>query len=167
MESGKEFIAKSHLVFSFVRGLFLLLEDDLKKKIKHYGLAVPGFRILWILYFENKMNMSELSFIAQTNISNIYRQLIKLKDQHLVDIDNGEDARIREISLTVNGQQYIHDFLSKHVSATDLQIISILKKMPKEDLDKFIEVAARLSSELIGKPFTDWVTNTADKIMEI
>ncbi|MCM3692191.1 MarR family winged helix-turn-helix transcriptional regulator [Neobacillus niacini] len=166
MNSSKDLIAKAHLVFSFIRGLYLLAEDELRQNIKEHGLTYSGFRILWILYFDKKMNMTDLSFISQTNISNTYRQLVKLKEQNLVLIDNGKDARNKEATLTESGKKFVDDVISKNEKVTNLEFITILSKIPKEDLDKFIEVASILSSQLIGQPFTDWVLKTANKIKE-
>jgi DNA-binding MarR family transcriptional regulator len=167
MNTNKELFAKSHLVLSFIRGIFILTEDDVRKNLKKYGMTVTGFRTLWILYYEEKMNMTEHAYISQTNISNIYRQLTKLKDQNFVVIENGDDARIKEVSLTENGRKFVQDVLSKNVKATNLQFISILKTIPEDDLEKFIEVASILSSELIGKRFTDWAVKAANKIRNL
>ena len=108
--------------------------------------------------------MTELAYISQTNISNIYRQLTKLKDQNFVVIKNGDDARIKEVSLTENGRKFVKDVLSKNIKVTDLQFISVIKRIPEYDLEKFIEVASILSSELIGQQFVDWAVKAANKI---
>lgn len=168
MNTNKELFAKGHLVLSFIRGLFLRTEDDVRHNLKNYDITLTGFRTLWILFYDDKMNMSELAYISQTNISNIYRQLIKLKDQNFVVIENGEDdARIKEVSLTEIGRKFVHDVLSKNVKVTDLQFISVLKRIPENDLEKFIDVAATLCSELIGPQFTHWAEKAANKIREL
>jgi DNA-binding MarR family transcriptional regulator len=164
MNSSKEFFAKGHLILTFIRGLFLITEDDVRQNLKNYDITLPGFRTLWILFYDEKMNMTELAYISQTNISNIYRQLTKLKDQNFVVIENGEDARIKEVSLTENGRKFVQDVLSKNVKVTNLQFISVIKRIPEDDLEKFIEVAAILSSELIGQQFVDWAVKAANKI---
>lgn len=164
MNSSKELFAKGHLVLTFIRGLFLFAEDNVRQNTKNYGITLTAFRTLYILYFDEKMSMTELAYISQTNISNIYRQLIKLEDQNLVVIDIGKDARIKEISLTENGRKFVQNILSKNVEKTDLHFISSISNIPKEDLDKFIEVASTLSLELIGKTFTDWAIKSANKI---
>jgi hypothetical protein len=61
MNSSKELFAKAHLVFSFIRSLYLLAEDELRQNIKKHGLTYSCFRTLWILYFDKKMNMTDLS----------------------------------------------------------------------------------------------------------
>jgi DNA-binding MarR family transcriptional regulator len=167
MDSSKELFAKAHLVFTFIRGIYFLAEDDIRQNIKNFGITHTAFKSLWILYFDTKMSMTDLAYISQTNISNTYRQLIKLKDHNLVMINNGKDARIKEISLTENGRKFVHDIISKNVKATNLKFISILQKIPKEDLDKFINVASILSSELIGQRFTDWAIKTANTVKEM
>lgn len=164
MESSKDLFAKGHLVLTLVRGLFLVAEDNVRQNVKNYGISLTAFRALWILYFDEKMTMSELAYISQTNISNIYRQLIKLQEQNYIDIDNGKDARIKEVTLTETGRKFVNDILSKNVDSTNIHFISLLSKIPKEDLDKFIEIALILSSELIGKEFTDWAVSSANKI---
>jgi DNA-binding MarR family transcriptional regulator len=167
MYSNKELFVKGHLVLTLIRGLFLETEDNVRQNVKNYGISLTSFRTLWILYFEEKMNMTELAYISQTNISNTYRQLIKLQEENLVVInENEKDARIKEIVLTQNGRGFVKDILSKNTDETRLDFIALLAKIPKEDLDKFIEVATKLSTELIGQRFTDWAINAANKIKD-
>jgi len=164
MDSSKELFAKGHLILTFIRGLFLITEDDVRQNLKNYDITLTGFRTLWILFFDEKMNMTELAYISQTNISNIYRQLTRLKDQNFVVIENGKDARIKEVSLTENGRKFVQDVLSKNVKVTNLQFISVIKRIPEDDLAKFIEIGSLLSSELIGQQFVDWAVKAANKI---
>jgi DNA-binding MarR family transcriptional regulator len=164
MNSSKELFAKGHLILTFIRGLFLITEDDVRQNLKNYGITLTGFRTLWILFYDEKMNMTELAYISQTNISNIYRQLTKLKDQNFVVIENGKDARIKEVSLTENGRKFVQDVLSKNVKVTNLQFISVIKRIPEDDLEKFIEIGSLLCSELVGQQFVDWAVKAANKI---
>jgi DNA-binding MarR family transcriptional regulator len=166
MNSSNELLAKGHLVCTFIRGIYLITESDVKENLKNYGVSFTGFRLLWILYFEKKLTMTDLAYISQTNISNIYRQLLKLSDQNLVVIVNGKDARIKETSLSETGRKFISDILSVNIKITNLHLIHLLARIPKEDLDKFIEIASILSTELIGQRYTDWAIKTANKIME-
>lgn len=164
MSSGRELFAKSCLVFTIVRGLNLIIEEDIRVRIKEYGVGFSSFRILWVLYFDKEMTMSDLSDISQTNISNVYRQLLKLKENDLVDIKNGEDARIKEVSLTEKGQTLIHHFIEEKSTSPDFHVSSLLGTIPKEDMDKFIEVGSILSSELIGVKFINFAKKISKTI---
>lgn len=160
MSASRELFAKSCLVFTIIRGLNLIIEDDIRMHLKSYGLGFSSFRILWILYFGKEMTMSDLSVISQTNISNVYRQLVKLQERHLVEIKSGEDARIKEVTLTEKGQTIIQSFIDAKSASADFHVSSLLATIPKEDIEKFIEVGSILSSKLIGSRFT----NFAEKI---
>lgn len=152
---------------TFIRGIFLAVEDNVRQNVKNYGISLTSFRTLWILYFDQKMSMTELAYISQTNISNIYRQLMKLRDQNFIVIDDKEeDARIKQIELTEIGQKFVEGILSKNIEESKLSFISILAKVPTEDLNTFIKVASEVTTELIGPKFTDWANTTANKIKE-
>jgi DNA-binding MarR family transcriptional regulator len=166
MHTSKELFAQGHLVLTLIRGLYLLAEDDVKQNLKKIDISHTGVRILWILYFDEKMTMSELAFISQTDISNVYRQLVKLKEKNLVVINNGQDARNKETMLSENGRKFIYDIMTKNVKVTTLNIINTLKKIPGEDLETFIEVSSILCTELIGQRFTDWAIKAANKIRD-
>lgn len=166
MRLSEELFAKGHLLFTLIRGLSFITEEDIRQCLKKYRISYPAFRVLWILYFDKNMTMTDLAYIAQANISNVYRQLIKLREEEFVIIENGADARIKEVSLTEKGRIFVYDILKVNSNATDLQLVSLLEKIPKEDLDKFIEVGSILSSELIGQKFTNWGIRTANYIME-
>ncbi|MFE8699939.1 MarR family winged helix-turn-helix transcriptional regulator [Cytobacillus sp. FJAT-54145] len=167
MKQERELYAKGHLVFTFIRGLHTVIEEDIKIRLKKdHGLLYPAFKILWILSFEDKMNMSEISEITLTNISNTYRQLVKLKDMDLVTIGSNEDARIREIRLTDKGERLVQTILRDHSNRTDLNLLPFLSNIPKEDLDIFIEVLTDLSRSLLGDKYTSWALNTSEYLKE-
>lgn len=152
---------------TLIRGIFLAAEDNVRQKAKNYGITVTSFRTLWILFFEPKMSMTELAYISQTNISNTYRQLIKLRDQNYVVIDEKEeDARIKQVELTENGRKFIEEILSRNIEASELNFISILAKIPTEQLSTFIQVASKITTELIGPKFNDWAYKAANTIKD-
>ncbi|GAA3315830.1 hypothetical protein GCM10020331_011620 [Ectobacillus funiculus] len=43
MNSSKELFAQGHLVLTFIRGLYLLAEDDVRQHIKKYDITHTGF----------------------------------------------------------------------------------------------------------------------------
>ncbi|GLB61829.1 MarR family winged helix-turn-helix transcriptional regulator [Cytobacillus sp. NCCP-133] len=156
----------SYLAFSFMRGLNLAIENDLRKSLKRYEISFPAFRILWILYFDsNNINMSDLTYLAQTNISNVFRQLMKLKEEGLVDIENGNDARTKEISLNESGQKLVQDFIEENTTNSNLHIVASIERISKEDFSKFIEVFALLSDELLGKQYSEFLKKSSNAIL--
>ncbi|MDZ5472860.1 hypothetical protein SM124_14095 [Bacillus sp. 31A1R] len=168
MKQEKELYSKGHLVFTFLRGLNTVIEEDIRIRLKNlYGLTYPTFKILWILSFDKKMTMSEIKEITLTNLSNTYRQLLKLSDLNIVTIGIHEDARVREISLTEKGKELVDTILNEHSHSTNLHLFSILLKIPENDLKTYIEVSTYLSKELLGKRYTDWAIRTSDYLKEI
>ncbi|WP_102348461.1 MarR family winged helix-turn-helix transcriptional regulator [Bacillus sp. Marseille-P3661] len=165
MNLSREKFAKSYAVYAFIRGLNIVIEQDIKKIIKNKELTFPGFKILWILYFDSNIRMTDLTFFAQTNISNVFRQLEKLNEDGLVVIKNGEDARSRELSLTEDGQKLVNDFLEENCNNSELQVVQLIEKIPNETISEFIEVARLLSNELIGKSFSDFIIKSSTEIL--
>ena len=161
----KENFTNSYIVYAFIRGLNFVIENDIRRTIKNEELTFPGFRILWILYFHTTLRMSELTFLAQTNISNVFRQLTKLKEVGLVVIENGDDARTKKIALTKDGRDIVKHFLATQTSQPELEITQFIENIPKEDLSAFIKVSTLLSNELIGPNFTNFVTKSVKDIL--
>ncbi len=162
----RERFAKSYETHGYIRALNSALENDLIRILKKYGITFPSFRTLWILYFDTEMTMSDLTYIAQTNISNAFRQLTKLNEDGLVQIESGKDSRTKILSITESGRKIIQEFIDEHVKSSDLQIVSILEKIPEEDLAKFIEVASFLSTELIGETYTQWIKKSKNMLLD-
>ena len=166
MNSNKNLFSESYLAYACIRGLNEAIETDIKNIIKVYDSNFPKFRQLWILYFEKSMNMSELTFLAQTNMSNVFRQLTKLKEEGLVTIHNEEDARIKNLSLTEEGKNVIANFINENCQTSELKIVREAEKIPKDDFDTFLKVAKILTSQIVDDKFTKWVVKTAEKIKE-
>ncbi len=166
MKLSSEQFHNGYLAFAFIRGINLVIENDIRKLLKHYELSFPAFRILWILHFDsNHINMSDLSYLAQTNISNVFRQLTKLKEEGLVIIENGHDARTKEVCLTEGGRKLVQEFIEENTTNSNLQIVESIAKISKEDFSKFIEVFTLLSDELLGKQYGDFLTKSSNAIL--
>ncbi|RXI96656.1 MarR family transcriptional regulator [Anaerobacillus alkaliphilus] len=164
--SSNELLSKSYLVYAMIRGLNFVIENDIKNQLNHEELTFPGFRNLWILYFHPNIRMTELTYLAQVNISNIFRQLTKLKEDGLVIMKNGNDARTREVSLTKEGKKIVQNFIKEHANESRLQVVQTIKKISDDDLNAFIKVASFLSTELIGSQFYEFVVRSSNEILE-
>ncbi|UCZ55069.1 MarR family transcriptional regulator [Bacillus shivajii] len=165
MSSQREKFATSYLIFGLIRGLNFEIENDIRQVLKNNELTFPGFRVLWILYFDPNISMKELTFLAQTNISNVFRQLMKLKEDELVIIENDDDARIKKLSLTEEGKNIVQHFITINTTDSILQIMHVIDKIPKQDLQTFVEVSSFLSDELIGKKFGEFITKSSSDII--
>ncbi|SES67637.1 DNA-binding transcriptional regulator, MarR family [Oceanobacillus limi] len=165
MDIPNEQFANSYLLFCFIRGLNSEIESDIRKELKNTKLTFPSFRILWILYFHSDINMSQLTYLTQTNISNVFRQLEKLNKHDYVVIKNGADHRIKNISLSEQGKQIVTDFMRRNTKDTELQIVQLIESIPKEDLAKFIEVCSILSNKLLGEPFSTFVMKSTNDLL--
>jgi DNA-binding MarR family transcriptional regulator len=160
-----EHFANSYIFYGLIRGLNFAIENDIRKDLKSNELTFPSFRILWILYFDSNISMSSLTYITQTNISNVFRQLTKLNEDGLVTIESGEDARIRTISLTGAGRKVVDKFIYKNTTSSELEIVHLIDKITKEDLSKFIEVSLLITQELLGEPFSKFITQSTNEIL--
>lgn len=167
MQQSEETFSNSYFIYAFIRGLNFAIENDIRDQIKGTDLTAPAFRILWIVYFHSNIKMTELSFLAQTNISNVFRQLTKLKTKGFVEIENGDDARTKKVTLTKEGREIIHTFISEHKNHSELQIVQSLEKIPIEDLTTFMKVATRLGADLIGQRFGDFVIHSTNDLFHL
>ncbi|MDE5411787.1 MarR family winged helix-turn-helix transcriptional regulator [Alkalihalobacterium chitinilyticum] len=163
---SKEQLAKSYEIYAYTRGLNSFIENDLAQSLKKHEISLPSFRTLWILYFEKKMTMTDLNYIAQTNFSNAFRQVTKLKEEGLIEIEIEKDSRMKLLTLTEAGRQIVRNFIEEHILQSDLQILKTIEKISQQDLSIFIKVASQLSSELIGSPYTEWVIKSTKSLLE-
>ncbi|KHF39405.1 MarR family winged helix-turn-helix transcriptional regulator [Halalkalibacter okhensis] len=164
MSVQRDQLANGYALFALIRGLNFEMEKDIRRQIEKKKLTFPGFRILWILYFDSNLRMSDLTYLAQTNISNVFRQLTKLKESGLVVINSGNDARTKEVTLTTKGQKVVGEFINQNADNSEIEFIHLIAKISKEDLTKIMEVLSDLSQELVGKDFSEFVCKSASDI---
>ncbi|MRG87803.1 MarR family winged helix-turn-helix transcriptional regulator [Salinibacillus xinjiangensis] len=164
MKSSSKLFANSYLVYALAQGIQFSIEDDIRDSLKGKNISFPSFRLLWILTFSSHMTMSQLSCLSQTNISNVYRKLTNLKERGLVDIQSGKNARSKEITITKTGRELVHGFIDQQIQDPKLDITKVIDHIPKHELHMFLKVAKFLSDELIGKPFTEWISSSAKEI---
>ncbi|ARK29784.1 MarR family winged helix-turn-helix transcriptional regulator [Halalkalibacter krulwichiae] len=156
--------AKGYEVYALIRSLNFEIEADIRHQLEEHDITFPGFRILWILSFHSIMTMTDLAYLAQANISNVFRQLDKLKEGGLVKIVSGIDARKKEVHLTKKGRLIVQTFIDKHSASSDLRIVELVEKIPKEDLNTFIEVASYMNKALVGEPYYEFVKKSTTDI---
>lgn len=164
MESYRKALAQGYFLYAFFRGLNFNVEADIRHSLREYNMPFSSFRTLWILYFDPNITMSTLTTLSQTNISNVFRQLTKLEENGFVIIKRGKDARTKEITLTEAGKKLVKMFIDEHSEHTNIKLISLIKKLPTEDLAKFMEVISWLGKELIEDPYAKLVTDSSDRI---
>ncbi|OLO36982.1 hypothetical protein BTR23_14655 [Alkalihalophilus pseudofirmus] len=166
MSSMGERFTMSYKAFACIRGINAVIENDIIQFIKKYDLSFPGFRTLWILYFDTKLTMSDLTYLAQTNISNAFRQLTKLDEAGLVKVEAGRTSRTKELSITEEGRCIVKEFIDEHTTHSNLKIMEVLKHLPQEDITKFINILTLVTTELLDHPYSEWVNQSADAILK-
>ncbi len=162
----EDLYARGHILTFIIRGLNAALEEDIRRRVDKTKISNAGFRILWLLQFNEKIIMSDLAYLIQLNISSISRQLIKLEKDLLVHIKGGKDARKKEIFLTDKGREYIHQLIEQDGGAPKLRMIDATERISTEDLDKFIEVGSILCEQLLGEDYIEWGRASAQKIYQ-
>ncbi|MDQ0253449.1 DNA-binding MarR family transcriptional regulator [Evansella vedderi] len=166
MGKSKTSFAKGYYIYALIRGINFVVENDIRKSIKKYEQSFPSFRILWSLYFEPKMTMSTLTFLSQTNMSNVFRQLKKLEENGLVVVTNGKDARTREVTLTDAGSEVVKTFIKNQSHETDIDFIKKIETIPEDQLNELTHMLSCLGEDVIGKSFTDFVKKSTNYILE-
>ncbi len=81
------------------------LYDDI---LRPSGLRVTQFSLLTVIWIMGKVNITRLAEEAVMDRTTLARNLDLLEKQGLIRIQAGEDARVREVSLTPAG----HDSLA-------------------------------------------------------
>ncbi|RSK26589.1 hypothetical protein EJF36_06795 [Bacillus sp. HMF5848] len=154
--------AKGHIIFTLIRGLNAVMEEDIRTRLQSiHGMNYPAFRILWILHFTEKMSITDITVITLSNISNTSRQLGKLRDDGYAKIECGNaDSRLKEVSLTKKGRDLVTYILTAHTSEHDFNLLPVLKTIQDHDLEIFIKVASLLTKEIVGTTFVNWAHHT-------
>ncbi|RKQ34575.1 MarR family winged helix-turn-helix transcriptional regulator [Oceanobacillus halophilus] len=165
MTNSKERFAHSYLLYGLIRGLNFVIENDIRKDLKKIKMNFSSFRILWILYFYSNINISELTYLTQTNISNVTRQLTKLKEEGMVLIKIGHDARAKELSLTEDGQRVVYDFIKRNEEDSEIQLTHLVEKISENDFATFVGGLSVLSNELLGKNFNEFVKKSSAELL--
>lgn len=163
MKPQHNHLADSYALYAIIRGLHCAIEMDISRNLKT-EVSFPGFKLLWLLYFNSKMSVKELTYLAQTNISNVFRQLVKLEKQGFVRMESSGDLRTKHAFLTEEGQRVVQEFIEENNEKSPLQLVALIKKLPMDDYEKFMEVAAYLCNELVGEAFHNFVDSSAEKI---
>ncbi|MDT8860122.1 transcriptional regulator [Alkalihalobacillus sp. MEB130] len=166
MNSPEEQFADGYLFYALTRGLNFQIEEDLRQAVKSYELTFPSFRLLWFLYFEDNLTMTNLTYLSQTNMSNVYRQLEKLREEGLVTIHTSrkQDTRAKKVGITKSGRTYIKNFLNEHIEKSNIKIIQALAQIPHEDFMKYIEVSSLLCNDLLGESFSNFIQNSYEEV---
>lgn len=140
-EQSRESLLKGN---QFILSLKIMF-DDLRKK---YDLKKVEMQILWCVYIseENVNTPSDIGRILAMNKAMVSKGLDSLYKRNMVTyLVDDKDRRYVHYTIGENGKAVCEDF--EHL--WDYMREKLFKGIPKEDVDKFLEVAKKMHMNLL------------------
>lgn len=117
----------------------------MERLLKRVDLDIPRWRVINILYENDRASISEISEHAVAKLSTITKIVYRMKDDGLVDtIQSPEDGRVTLVSLTEAGRAA---FFAMHDATHDL-FHSSFKGLTEPQLRKLNQSLAIIFSNL-------------------
>jgi MarR family 2-MHQ and catechol resistance regulon transcriptional repressor len=140
-------IMVNHLEIEFYRTLFNTSKYFMEKvteNVEGYGMTVDNFRILELLYTDEKtytvQKISEKLHIPSGSITYVVNRLVK--QGYVKKTPSPTDGRANLVVLTETGEEIIRNIIPEHVQF----VSSKLGEISVEEINTFIELLRRVGA---------------------
>lgn len=96
--------------YILIRMLNKMIEEENTKMAQKVGLTHPQYFALAIIYYHNRLLVSEIARIGSWHISTTMNLISRLKEKKLIQLEPVEKGKGNEVILTELGKELAADF---------------------------------------------------------
>ncbi|WLD94228.1 MarR family winged helix-turn-helix transcriptional regulator [Alkalihalobacillus sp. AL-G] len=155
-------IGRMHVLMNMWRGLYKVLEGDLKESAEQLGLTVSEQHLVWIIFHEKELTVTALSELSLLNISTVTQVLKRLQNKGFIVLNKyPQDRRVSYIALTENGALVADKILKQQ---DDYRVLGYFDKAEEDLLLKMTKLQSEMNRYYHGDRFVNWVEKTKRSI---
>ncbi len=93
-------------MLNYFRATYKVVDEDWQKSAQEVGITQSEQHMIWIIYFEKKVSMSQIAKVGLWDLSTVMQVIKRLKTKGLVQtIKDENDLRISYVMLTPAGEE--------------------------------------------------------------
>lgn len=153
-----------HLILNLFRGIYKQVEEDWENCARAMGLTAPQLHILWVLSFEDGLNLSDISRRSLLHISTVSDLVKRMEKKGLVIRREGLDRRKVTVYITDKGltiQQKNQEHCLNY-----FKISGFLNNLAEDEKKEFLRRVTFLAGELRDDNFIEWVLWSGEQLQK-
>ncbi|WP_257348359.1 MarR family winged helix-turn-helix transcriptional regulator [Pseudalkalibacillus decolorationis] len=155
-------IGKMHVLMNMWRGLYKVLEGDLKESAEKLGLTVAEQHLVWIIFHEKELTVTALSELSLLNISTVTQVLKRLQTKEMISLNKyPQDRRVSYVNLTEHGSDIAKQILTQR---DDYRVLGYFDHAEEDLLTKMNDLQCEMNRFYHGDRFVNWVEKTRKSI---
>ena len=155
---SKKNIVENHRFIHMLKGLYKSMEREWDLQAKQYDLTNAHQHVLWILYLEDGMKLSELATRGLWNLSTTHDIVNRMVKKGLISKEKDiRDGRITRVYITTLGVQQRNTMKSDLEKSELFCLMKAFHKLEEQDQKKFKEIILFLSKEVLNAEYMKYL----------
>ncbi|OLO42802.1 hypothetical protein BTR23_02030 [Alkalihalophilus pseudofirmus] len=153
-----------HQMLNYFRATYKVVDEDWQKSAQEVGITQSEQHMIWIIYFEKKVSMSQIAKVGLWDLSTVMQVIKRLKTKGLVQtIKDENDLRVSYVMLTPEGEEkrqetsqftyHFSKFIEDYMNEDDEK---------KQRLEAIFEFVKDFCKHYYGQEFVQWVERTSN-----
>ncbi|MTI54846.1 MAG: MarR family transcriptional regulator [Geosporobacter ferrireducens] len=162
---NKKNIVENHKFVHILKGLYKSMEREWDIKAHQYDLTNAHQHVLWILYLEDGMKLSELAARGLWNLSTTHDIVNRMVKKGLISKEKDiRDGRITRIYITELGVQQRNAMRSDLEKSEVFRLMKAFHKMEEQDQEKLQELILTLSKEVLDAEYMKYMEISSQQL---
>lgn len=162
--SNKNIIG-SHKFVHLLKGLYKSMEREWDRNAHEHDLTNAHQHVLWILYLEDGIKLSELSSRGLWNLSTTHDIVNRMVKKGLITKEKDiRDGRVTRVYITQAGIEQRKTMKADFDKESSFLLMEAFYKLPEEDRKKLSELIMSLSKAVLDPEYIEYIEKSSEKL---
>ncbi|SHJ62969.1 DNA-binding transcriptional regulator, MarR family [Geosporobacter subterraneus DSM 17957] len=162
---NKKNIVENHRFVHILKGLYKSMEREWDIQAQQYDLTNAHQHVLWILYLEDGMKLSELAARGLWNLSTTHDIVNRMVKKGLITKEKDiRDGRITRVYITELGIQQRNAMKSDFEKSEVFRLMKAFHKLEEHDQKKLQELILFLSEEVLDAAYMKYLESSSQQL---
>ncbi len=154
-------------MLNLMKGLYKSVEREWEEHAQKYGMTNAHLHVLWILYLDDGIKLSDLAAKGLWNLSTTQDIVNRMDQRGLVKKEKDMlDGRVTRVYATEEGKRLRSETQKDCDEGYPYKILQAVDSLSEDDQVKLKEMMIRIAESVLDKEFMDYVNRSSDRLIK-
>lgn len=150
-----------------MKGLYKSVEKEWEEHAQKYGVTNAHLHVLWILYMEDGIKLSDLAARGLWNLSTTQDIVNRMAQRGLVKKEKDmQDGRVTRVYITETGRRLREETQRDCDEGYSYKILKAIDNLKEEDKKKLYELVTKVAEQVLDKEYMDYVIHSSNRLIK-
>jgi DNA-binding MarR family transcriptional regulator len=161
----KENTIRIHQMLNLMKGLYKSVEREWEDHAQKYGMTNAHLHVLWILYLDDGIRLSDLAAKGLWNLSTTQDIVNRMDQRGLVKKEKDmQDGRVTRVYITEEGKRLRAQTQKDCDEGYPYKVLQAIDSLSEEDQRKLKELTRHISESVLDQDFMEYVNRSARRL---